>query len=81
MSGDGPIFHKYNVDRVDGAEGNPESKHFGGCFLFVLDVDHDPYACRALAAYADACQSTHPQLAAHLRSRCSDNTPAREAAS
>ncbi|HMJ84242.1 MAG TPA: hypothetical protein VK504_13775 [Vicinamibacterales bacterium] len=67
MSADGPIYHKYNVDRVDGAEHNPESKHFGGCFLFVLDLDHDPFAAEAVSAYAEACHRTHPELASHLR--------------
>lgn len=67
MSADGPIYHKYNVVRVDNAETDPESKHFGGCFLFVLDVDHDPFARKAIAAYAEACHRTHPDLASALR--------------
>lgn len=67
MSADGPIYHKYDVTRTDGAEADPESKHFGGCFLFVLDIDHDPFAAKALSAYAEACHRTHPELASALR--------------
>lgn len=63
MSADGPLYHKYDVFRTDNAETDPESKHYGGCRLFVLDADHDPYARPALIAYADACRATHPQLA------------------
>jgi hypothetical protein len=67
MSADGPIHHKYIVSRVDGNEG-PGTKH-DGCFYFVLDLTHDPYAAAAVRAYADACEATHPQLAAELRAR------------
>lgn len=67
MSADGPIYHKYNVERVDGAERDHNSIHYGGCSLFVLDLHHDPYAMSAALAYADACEATHPQLAAALR--------------
>ena len=63
MSADGPIFHKFNVARTDGAERDPGSKHYGGCRLFVLDIDHDPAAAAALRAYAAAIRSTHPVLA------------------
>lgn len=66
MSADGPLHRKYDVWRVDNAEDNPESKHFGGCRLFVLDLDHDPAAIPAIRAYADAVRDTHPTLAADL---------------
>lgn len=68
MTADGSLIHKYDVARVDGAEHNPESKHFGGCFVFVLDLDHDPFAYRAVSAYVEACRGTHPDLASALRS-------------
>jgi hypothetical protein len=67
MSVDGPIYHKYNVDRVDGAEHDFNSKHYGGCFLFVLDLDHDPHARAAIRGYAESCHKTHPELASALR--------------
>ena len=68
MSADGPLFNKFIVDRVDGAMEDPDSKHFGNnCWLFVLDISHDRYAPVAIAAYADACEATHPILAQALR--------------
>ena len=67
MSADGPIFNKFRVERTDGKSA-PGEKH-DGCFYFVLDLDHDPHARPAIAAYADACERTHPTLAADLRKR------------
>ena len=61
------LFHKFVVGRVDGSD-KPGGKHYG-CTYFVLDVDHDPCARPALAAYAAACESTHPTLAADLRTK------------
>lgn len=67
MSADGPMLRKYHVERVDGAEADPASKHYGGCRLFVLDIDHDPAARVALSAYAVSIEATHPVLAADCR--------------
>ena len=61
------LFRKFVVGRVDGSD-KPGGKHHG-CTYFVLDVDHDPCARPALAAYAAACESTHPTLAADLRTK------------
>lgn len=58
------LFRKFEVRRVDGTD-KPGGKHHG-CTYFVLDVDHDPCARPALAAYAAACEATHPALAADL---------------
>lgn len=58
------LFRKFDVRRVDGSD-KPGGKHHG-CTYFVLDVDHDPCARPALAAYAAACEATHPALAADL---------------
>lgn len=58
------LFRKFDVRRVDGTD-KPGGKHHG-CTYFVLDVDHDPCARPALAAYAAACEATHPALAADL---------------
>ena len=61
------LFRKFVVGRVDGSD-KPGGKHHG-CTYFVLDVDHDPCARPALAAYAAACEPTHPTLAADLRTK------------
>lgn len=55
------LFRKFVVRRVDGSDG-PGGKH-EGCEYFVLDVDHDPHARDALAAYAASVRATHPALA------------------
>ena len=59
------LFRKFDVRRTDGSD-LPSGKHYG-CRYFVLDVDHDVHAAAALGAYANACQHTHPELAADLR--------------
>lgn len=64
---DGPLAARYQVTRTDGTS-DPGERH-ATCFLFVLDLDHDPFARAALAAYADAAEATHPTLAADLRGR------------
>lgn len=61
------LFRKFTVSRTDGSDA-PDGKHYG-CDYFVLDVTHDPHAKAALAAYADAVEATHPQLAADMRQR------------
>lgn len=61
------LFQKFEVRRTDGSS-EPGGKH-EGCEYFVLDTDHDTYAKVALAAYADACERTHPLLARDLRLR------------
>lgn len=61
------LFQKFIVTRTDGSSG-PGGKH-EGCEYFVLDIDHDPLHKPALEAYANACESTHPQLADDLRTR------------
>ena len=62
------VYKKFIVERTDG---DPKDKHID-CFYFVLDMDHDPFALPALDAYADACQSTHPGLAADVRKMVAD---------
>ena len=61
------LFQKFEVRRTDGSS-EPGGKH-EGCEYFVLDTDHDAYAEVALAAYANACEATHPLLARDLRQR------------
>lgn len=58
------IYRKFNVTRTDGSS-EPGGKH-EHCRYFVLDLDHDPHAAPALAAYARSCSKTHPVLAADL---------------
>ena len=58
------MFRKFEVRRVDGSD-KPGGKHHG-CRYFVLDLDHDPHAAAAMAAYAQACRNTHPALSAEL---------------
>jgi hypothetical protein len=61
------IYHKFWVRRTDGSSA-AGGKH-QRCDYFVLDWSHDKYACTAALAYADACESEYPELAAALRRR------------
>lgn len=70
MSTDGPIFGKYRVQRVDGTDA-PGMKH-DGCFLFVLDLMHDPFARAAAIAYADAAREAYPMLAQDMLRRVAE---------
>lgn len=58
------IYHKFTVTRTDGTSA-PGGKH-DACFYFVLDLDHDPHAKAALAAYAESCRADYPLLAKDL---------------
>ena len=58
------MFRKFEVRRVDGSD-EPGGKHHG-CRYFVLDLDHDPHAAAAMAAYGQACKETHPALSAEI---------------
>lgn len=59
------LYPKYEVHRRDGSSA-PGGKH-EKCYMYVLDLDHDPFAKPALLAYADACEAEYPQLARDLR--------------
>lgn len=61
------IYRKYTVRRVDGSSEIGAKHQF--CEFFVLDWSHDPFAIPAARAYADACESNLPALAADLRVR------------
>lgn len=59
------LYRKYTVTPegdVLKADGTPAPGP-----LFILNYGKDPHARVALAAYADACQATHPVLAIDLR--------------
>jgi hypothetical protein len=58
------VYHKFNVTRTDG-KSEPGQKH-DGCQNFVLDLDHDPHARAALAAYKKSCENEYPALAADI---------------
>lgn len=58
------VYAKFRVERTDGTSAKG-GKH-DGCFYFVLDVTHDPFARSALIAYANACRDAYPSLAADL---------------
>lgn len=47
------LYQKYHVVRTDGSSA-PGGKH-ANCEYFVLDMNHDPHAKPALAAYAASC--------------------------
>ena len=66
------VFHKFDVRRVDGSD-QPGGKHHG-CRYFVLDLDHDPHAAAAMAAYARDCKATHPALSDELSVEYPPNT-------
>ncbi len=55
------LYKKFVVYRADGSR-----KHHN-CQYFVIDITHDPFARAALLAYAAACESEYPKLAADLR--------------
>ncbi len=59
------LFNKYEIKRTDG--GSDEGGKHERCEFFVLDIDHDPHAKAALAAYAASCEAERPELAADLR--------------
>jgi hypothetical protein len=39
----------------------PDKEHYD-CFLFLLDVDHDPYATPAVRSYAVSIREVNPEL-------------------
>lgn len=59
------LYNKFLVSRRDGSS-LPGGKH-EGCRYFVLDIDHDPHAKAALAAYAESCGADYPHLAIDLK--------------
>jgi hypothetical protein len=59
------VYRKFRVTRTDGSS-KPGGKH-AQCSYFVLDVDCDEFAIPALRAYAKACATKYPALAADLR--------------
>lgn len=60
------LYRKYHVERID----DPDGKH-DECDYFVLDLNHDPFARKALEEYAYSCEKVYPQLARDLFDRLS----------
>jgi hypothetical protein len=59
------LYNKFRIERTDGASAEGR-KHYG-CAYFVLDLDHDPLAMPALAAYArEARKAGYEALAKDL---------------
>ena len=58
------LQQKYEIKRTDGSD-NPGGEH-EDCFLFVLDITHDPSAREAVEFYARTVQDTRPKLSADL---------------
>jgi hypothetical protein len=67
------LYRKFNVSRVDGKDrpGGPKQ----GAWYFVLDCFNDPYARPAALAYAAACESELPHLAADIRATLAEWEP------
>lgn len=65
------IYEKFRVQRTDGRSAEGEKHH--GCFYFVLDTDHDPFAIPALNVYAEACEEKYPLLAFDIRRMLANN--------
>ena len=76
MSGDGPLYQKFDIRRADGTDA-PGEKH-DGCQYFVLDLTHDPYARRAALEYGRLCMDTHPTLGVELVNLATDLIEAEE---
>ena len=60
------LYRKYSVRRL-----KDKTRKHEYCEYFVLDWSHDKFAPVAALAYASACESEFPELAADLRIRAS----------
>lgn len=63
------LYNKFSVIRTDGRSAVGEKHH--GCRYFVLDLSHDKFAYKALAAYANVCFDEYPQLSDDLHEEMS----------
>lgn len=55
------LYKKFEVSRI-----GDDGKH-KDCNYFVLDLNHDPHAIRAMHRYIYSCQEEYPLLAKDLR--------------
>lgn len=69
------LYVKFRVERLDPMA---QARH-SACRHFVLDLDHDPHALPAIAAYARSCEADHPALAVDLRGFLPHGVPAEPA--
>ena len=67
------LYSKYRVERSDGTSRHGQ-KH-AMCEYFVLDLTHDPFAKKALQAYAKACEDEYPILAGDLHQIINGGSP------
>ncbi len=65
------LHKKFRVERLGGTP----HKH-DHCEYFVLDWQHDPFTIPAILAYADACETQYPILAADLRKKVKEQPEA-----
>jgi hypothetical protein len=61
------LYQKFQVSRLDGRDAPGGERE--GAEYFVLDLTYDPFAVFALEAYAEACATSLPNLAADLWSK------------
>ena len=66
------LYTKFRIERVDGSS-EPGGKH-DGCYYFVLDTHHDPYAKAAIEAYAESCRDEYPLLAQDILMNIADGS-------
>lgn len=57
----GGFRHKYHITKADGTPCDPAAVYF------VLRIDEDPHARRALSRYADSVEKVNPQFAQEIR--------------
>lgn len=65
------LYGKFNITRVDGLDAVGERHH--GDKYFVLNTTTDPHSIPAIAAYAESCAATYPELARDLKSMISEH--------
>ena len=59
----GGLHHKYNISKTNGNPTDPNADYF------VLRLDKDPHALRALVAYAKSVATDNLELASDLRKK------------
>ena len=66
----GGLYDKYHVERKDGTPCDPEAQYF------VLRVDEDPHALKALKCYAVSVRTDNARLADDIEKWVLDLQPA-----
>lgn len=55
------LYGKYKIEKADGTPINPQAQYF------ILRLDTDPYARRAVRTYIKYMHTVNPQLASDLK--------------